>query len=127
MTVVKDESKASFAIATTPQCTGKHFSFLWIAPLTLDTYFIMLSIKQVFFSLWYDSTKDWTPVSRAMVEHFTNKTYIYTHTHTHTYIYIYIYYRQPNRLRLYNTPIIFLIGGTKDRTKSDDKAPILGF
>ena len=27
------------------------------------------SIKYHFLSLWYDSTKDWTPISWAIVEH----------------------------------------------------------
>ena len=39
---------------------------------TLDPYLIMLSVKQGgikyhFLSLWYDSTWDWTQVSRAIV------------------------------------------------------------
>ena len=42
---------------------------------TLDVYLIILNIKQgaikyLFLSLWYDLTWDWTPVSRAMGEHF---------------------------------------------------------
>ena len=41
---------------------------------TLDPYLIMLSVKQErikyhFLSLWYDSTWDWTQVSRANGEH----------------------------------------------------------
>ena len=41
---------------------------------TLDPYLIMLSVKQGgikyhFLSLWYDSTWDWTEVSRAIGEH----------------------------------------------------------
>ena len=41
---------------------------------TLDPYLIMLSVKQGgikyhFLSLWYDSTWDWTQVSRATGEH----------------------------------------------------------
>ena len=41
---------------------------------TLDLYLIMLSVKQGgikyhFLSLWYDSTWDWTQVSRAIGEH----------------------------------------------------------
>ena len=67
--------------------------------LTLDTYLIMLSvkyggIKYHFLSLWYNSTWNWTSVSRAYCEHYMYiSTYIsfYIHKHTHTYIYIYIY------------------------------------
>ena len=56
------------------------------------------SIKYHFLSLWYDSTLDWTQVSRAIGEqsnHYANKLNdcaidIYSHralhTHTHTYI-----------------------------------------
>ena len=41
---------------------------------TLDTYLIMLSVKQggikySFLNLWYDSTWDWTQVSRTIGEH----------------------------------------------------------
>ena len=27
--------KAPFSIATTPRCSGRHYSFLWIAPIYL--------------------------------------------------------------------------------------------
>ena len=44
---------------------------------TLDPYLIMLSVKQGgikynFLSLWYDSTWDWTPVSRTIGKHSTH-------------------------------------------------------
>ena len=44
---------------------------------TLDTYFIMLSVKQGgnkyhFLSLWYDSTWDWIQISWAIGEHSNN-------------------------------------------------------
>ena len=32
-TIVKDDQKAPFSIATTPRCTGGRYSFSWIAPL----------------------------------------------------------------------------------------------
>ena len=38
-TKAEGESKAPFSITTAPRC----YSFLWIAPLTLDPYFILLS------------------------------------------------------------------------------------
>ena len=43
---------------------------------TLDPYLIMLSVKQGsikynFWSLWYDATWDWNPVSRTIGEHST--------------------------------------------------------
>ena len=33
VTVVRDDSKALFSIATTSRCSGEHYFFLWIAPL----------------------------------------------------------------------------------------------
>ena len=45
-TVVDFEPMASFSIATTPTCKGGRYFFLWIAPLTLAPYLIMLSVKQ---------------------------------------------------------------------------------
>ena len=61
LTVVECDPKASFSIATTPRCRGGFYSFPWIAPLTLDSYLIMLcvtqgGIKNNFFRLWHDST-----------------------------------------------------------------------
>ena len=52
-----------FSIATTLRFRGGHYSCPWIAPLTLDPYLIILSVKQggiqyYFLSLWYDSTWD---------------------------------------------------------------------
>ena len=64
----------SLLIATTPRCRVGRSSFPWITPFTLDLYLITLSVKQVtikyhFLSLWYDSTWDWTPVSRTTGDH----------------------------------------------------------
>ena len=69
MTLVEGDLKAPFSIATTgatPLPGLLHF--------TLDPYLILLSVKQGgikyhFFSLWYESTWDWTQVSRAIGEH----------------------------------------------------------
>ena len=44
-TEVKGDPKAPFSIATTARCSGGRFSFPSNAPLTLDSYFIMLSVK----------------------------------------------------------------------------------
>ena len=62
-TIVDSDKKALFSIATTPRCRGGYYSFPWIAHFTLDTYLILLSVKQGcikyhFYSLWYDSTWD---------------------------------------------------------------------
>ena len=48
----------------------------------LDPYLIMLSVKQGnikyhFLSLWYDSTWDWTQVSRAIGEHSNHYTNVF--------------------------------------------------
>ena len=93
-TVVEGDLKAPFSIVTTKRCRGGRYSFPWIAPLYLDPYFIMLSVKQgsikyrfFFWSLWYDLTWDWTQVFWAIVElsNYYADVYlsIYTHTHTH--------------------------------------------
>ena len=72
VTLTEGYSKAPFSIATSPRCRGGRYYFPWIAPLYL--YLIMLSVKQGIIkchllSLWYDSTCDWTQVSRATGEH----------------------------------------------------------
>ena len=69
-TVVEDEPKAPYSIATTPRCRWGPYSFPGLFHFTLDPYLIMLSVKQGgikyhFLSLWYDLTRDWTPVSRV--------------------------------------------------------------
>ena len=43
---VKSNPKAPFALATTPMCREGHYSFTWIALLTLDPYLKIQSIKQ---------------------------------------------------------------------------------
>ena len=58
--LVEGNPKAPFSIAT-----------------TLDSYLIMLSVKQGgikyhFLSLWYNSFWDWSSVSRTISEHFTH-------------------------------------------------------
>ena len=73
-TIVEGNPKAPFSIATTPMCRGGRYSFPGLHYFTLDPYLMMLSVKQGgikyhFLSLWYDSTCDWTQVSRAIGEH----------------------------------------------------------
>ena len=77
MTVIEGDPKDPFLIATTPRCRGGLYSLPEFLHFTLDTYLLMLSIKQAsikyhFLSLWDDSTWDWTLVSRAIGEHFTH-------------------------------------------------------
>ena len=88
-TIVEGDPKAPFSIATTPRCRGGRYFFPGLLYFTLDLYLIMLSVKQGgikyhFLSLWYDSTWDWTQVSRAIGEHSNCKANV-------LYIYIYIY------------------------------------
>ena len=45
-TIVEGDPKAPFSIATTPRCRGGRYSIPWIAPLYLEPYLIMLSVKQ---------------------------------------------------------------------------------
>ena len=71
MTVVKGEPKAPFSLVTTLSCWEGASPFPGLLHFTLDTYLIMLSVKQGgikchFFSLWYELTKYWTPVSQAI-------------------------------------------------------------
>ena len=73
-TIVEGDPKAPFSIATTPRCRGGRYSFTQLLHFTLDSYLIMLSVKQGgikyhFLSLWYNSTWDCTQVSRAIGEH----------------------------------------------------------
>ena len=69
-TIVEDDPKAPFSIATTPRAL-----FLSLdCSTTLDPYLTMLSVKQGgikhhFLSFWYESTWDWTLVSRAIGKH----------------------------------------------------------
>ena len=79
-TIVEGNPKAPFSIATTPMCRGRRYSFPGLLYFTLDPYLIMLSVKQggikyhFFESVWldhflsrYDSTWDWTQVSRVQL------------------------------------------------------------
>ena len=96
-TVVKGELKALFSSATTPRCTRGYYSFPLITPLTLDLNLIMVSFKQGgikyhSFSLWYDSSWDWTPVSRTIgkrSKYHANEPVIYIYWH-HFFINTYL-------------------------------------
>ena len=63
LNIIKGNPKALFSIATILRCREGRYSFPWVAPLTLDMYLVMLSVKQGgikyrFLSLLYDSTWD---------------------------------------------------------------------
>ena len=68
VTLVEVVPKAPFSIATT---------FPGLLHFTIDPYLIRLSVEQGeikyhFLSLWYYSTRDWTPVSQSIGEHSTH-------------------------------------------------------
>ena len=70
VTLVESDPKAPFSIATTPRCRR----MAQLLSLDCSTYLIVLSTKQGkikyhFLSLWYDTTWDWTQVSRTIGEH----------------------------------------------------------
>ena len=75
--VVDGEPKLPFSIATTLKCRGGRYSFPWIAPLYpwYVPYNAELSKEissTIFLCLWYDSTRNWTPVSRTIGKHSTH-------------------------------------------------------
>ena len=68
VTVFKGNPEAPFSVATTRGVRKGDTPFPGLLHFTLDTYIVMLSVKQVgikyhFLSLWYDSTWDGTQVS----------------------------------------------------------------
>ena len=74
-TVAEGDLKVPFSLATTQGLGKGGTPFPGLLHFTLDLYLIMPSIKQggikyhCFFSLWYDSTWDWTLVSRTIGKH----------------------------------------------------------
>ena len=69
-TLVEADPKAPFSIGVGEGA----LPFPWLLHFTLNPYLLMQSVKQGgikyhFLSLWYDSTWDWTPVSRTIGEH----------------------------------------------------------
>ena len=74
MIEVDGDPEAPFSIATTPSIGEGATPFSGLPHFTLDTYLIILGVKQGgiqyhFLSFWYDSTWDWTLVSQAIGEH----------------------------------------------------------
>ena len=68
-TLVEGDPKAPFSKATTPRYRGGRYSIPWIAPLypwSLPYKTECKARRHQFLSLWYDSTYDWTQVSRAI-------------------------------------------------------------
>ena len=75
--VGEGNTKAPFSIYITPKCRGGRYSFPGMLHFTLDTYFVMLIVKQGgiknhFLSLWYDSTcrrltKAWTAIDQLVI------------------------------------------------------------
>ena len=83
--------KAPFSITTTPRCWGGWYSFSWIAPIYLWSVLLLgvkqRGIKYNFFSLWYNSTWDRTPVFWAIGKH---STHLPMHVFVHIYMHLYI-------------------------------------
>ena len=76
-TIVEGDPKTPFSIATTPRCRRGYYTISWVASLyTCSSPYsaeCLARRHQVpFLSLWYDSTLDWTLVSRILGEHSTN-------------------------------------------------------
>ena len=74
---VEGDPRVYFSIAITLICREGTNSFHGLLHFTLDPYLIMPSVKQGsikyhFLSLRYDSTWDWTPVSRTIGEQSTH-------------------------------------------------------
>ena len=72
-TVVEGDLKAAFSRVTPRGLRVDTTPFPGFLNFTIDAYFIMLSVEQRdikynFLSFWYDSTWDWTPVSRVISE-----------------------------------------------------------
>ena len=79
-TAVEGDPKAPFSIATTPKCRRGRYSFPWITslyswyvPYNAEYYARTHQVLFFFLSL-YDSTWDWTPVSRIIGEYSTHLT-----------------------------------------------------
>ena len=75
---MEGSSKAPYSIVTTPRYMGGHHFLPCFFPLTLDSYLIILSVRQAeinyyFFSLWYDLAFDWNLVSRNIDELFNKR------------------------------------------------------
>ena len=74
-TVVVDDPKATFSIATTPKCKGERYSMKYTTLtliLNLQCWVLIKAASSTnFLSLWYDSTWGWTPISRTIGKHTT--------------------------------------------------------
>ena len=61
-TVDEGDPKTAFSITITPRCEGGPTPFPGLLHFTLDTYLVILGVKQGgnkhFLSLWYDMTWD---------------------------------------------------------------------
>ena len=130
VTLVKDNSKAPFSIATTPRCRGRRYAIPGLLHFTLDQYLIMLGVKQGgikyhFLSLWYDSTWYWTsaygPLANTLpiMPVYMHK-YIYIYIYIYTNTYIFIFYIRWNLYSTLNTgspitPLIMLFHNVTGR------------
>ena len=90
-TVVEGNPKAPFSIAIKSGCRGGCYSFLWVAPLTLDFYFIMLIVKwggiKYNFCEFGITQSGLNPGSPRPLENTLpmDQSYIYIYIYIHTY------------------------------------------
>ena len=69
-TLLQSEAKAPFSTATTPTSTEGANPFPWLLHFILTVLIAQQgSLKYHFLSVWFDSTKDWTPGFPTSGEH----------------------------------------------------------
>ena len=86
--VVEGDPAAPFSIATTTRFWEGHYSVPWIAPLTLDQYLIMMSVKQRDIKYHFFLVCDMTQLG---IEPRSSEPLANTNHYAYIYIYIYIY------------------------------------
>ena len=96
-TVDAGNTKGLFSIAITQGVKQGTTLFIGLLHYTIDWYLIMMSVKQgrvkyYFLRLWYDSTRDSTPVSLLANTHTHTHTRVHTLTRTHTHIHTHTSY-----------------------------------
>ena len=91
-TFFEGDSQAPFSIATTPRRRGGRYFFTWIAPLypwslpyNAECYARRHQVS--FLCIWYNSTWDWTKVSRTVGEPSTH----WSQWSIYICIYVYIF------------------------------------
>ena len=129
---MEGDSKTHFSIAITPRRRGRQHSFPCIAPLNLDPYLIILSVKQgsikyylfKFFAMTWPGIEPRFPGPLVNTNHYTNGhvTVLLFHSFlflyflyilsTLLYIYIYIYIIRINQYTYFFLSFFFSASGT---------------